>query len=150
MWGHISSTAAPQPTLLGCFLVSVSSPIGPSTSVWIFPQRGHGIFERTPGSKMLAITDPTFDLLIFKLLFDAIFLGLFVLAIFLPSHARPENDVLSNARRVERRSRRMALFAAELGPSAPLSHAGIDGLFNDGGADATSCFDLFAIVVEAV
>ena len=99
---------------------------------------------------MLAITDPTLDLLVFELLFDAVLLRLLLLAVLLPSYARPENDVLPNARRIERGSRGMALFAAELGPSSPLGNARVDRFLDDSGTNAAGCFDLFAIVVEAV
>ena len=44
----------------------------------------------------------------------------------------------------------MALFETKLGPGAALGDAGVDGFFDDGGADAAYGFDFLAIVVEAV
>lgn len=99
---------------------------------------------------MLAVADPTLDLLVLELLFDAVLLRLLVLAVLFPSHARSEDDVLAYACRVERGSRRVALFPAELGPRPPLGDAGVDSFLDDSGADATGRFHLFAVVVESI
>lgn len=99
---------------------------------------------------MLAVADPAFDFFVFELCLDAVLLGLLLLAIFFPRHARPEDDVLAHARGVEARPGGVALFEAELGPGAAFGDAGVDGLFDDGGPDAARGFDFFAVVVEAV
>ena len=44
----------------------------------------------------------------------------------------------------------MALLEAEFGPGLALGDAGVDGFFDDGGADPARGLDLFAVVVEAV
>ena len=44
----------------------------------------------------------------------------------------------------------MSLLEAELGPAAPGGDGRVDGLTDDGGADAAGSFDTLAVVVEAV
>lgn len=44
----------------------------------------------------------------------------------------------------------MAGLAAEFGPCAALGHTGVDGFFDDGGADAACGFHFFALVVVTI
>ena len=43
----------------------------------------------------------------------------------------------------------MAFFEPEFGPGAAFGDAGVDGFFDDGGADAAGGFYFFTFVVEA-
>lgn len=99
---------------------------------------------------MFAVADSTFDLFILQLRFHAVLLRLLLLAVFLPRHARSEDDVFADAGGVEARAYRVALFEAEFGPTAALGHARVDGFFDDGGTDPASGFHLLAIIIEAV
>lgn len=137
----------------------------------VHPVGSQRILERTLHRIMLPIADPALDLLILQLLLQtalihpAISAGSCraircpilpftprssVLRILLPRHAGPEHDILAHARRVEARPRRVPLFEAELGPRAALGDTGVDGLADDGRADAPCRTDLFAGVVEGV
>lgn len=99
---------------------------------------------------MFSVTNPTFDLHIFQLLLRIIPGLLFLLAILLPCHARPEYDVLPHARGIETRAGSVAFFETEFRPGFALGDTGVDIFFDDGGADAAGGFDAFAVVVEAV
>lgn len=145
---HIAPSSSSQPAFLGLLVVAIGATC--TSRVAIFAHGRHGVFERTSGSEMLAIANPALDLLILQLRLDAILLGLLLLAVLLPRHARPEDDVLADGGRIEARPGGVAFFEAELGPGAAFGDAGVDGFFDDGGADAAGGFDLFAVVVEAV
>lgn len=147
---NVSSAPTSKSTLFGRFLVSIPGAIRAGAGAWIFSNRSHGVLEGTSGGEVLAITDPTLDFFVLEFLFDVILLRLLVLAIFFPSHAWPEDDVFAHACRVERGTRRVTFFAAELSPGAPLGDTRIDGFLDNRGSDAAGGFHFFAVVVEAV
>lgn len=147
---HVTPTPSAQPPLLRR---RIFLPIGARrarTGRSILPHRRHRIFERTPGGEMLAVADPAFDLHVLQLLLRVVPDLLLLLAVLLPRHARPEDDVLADAGGVEARSRGVALFEPEFRPAFALGDARVDILFDDGGADAAGGLDSFAVVVEAV
>ena len=99
---------------------------------------------------MLAVADAAFDLHVLELLLRVVPDLLLLLAVLLPRHARPEDDVLAHARGVEARSRRVAFFEPEFRPAFALGHARVHVFFDDGAADASGGLDAFAVVVESV
>jgi len=99
---------------------------------------------------MLAIADSAFDLFVFQLRLHAICCRLLLLVVFLPCHAWSEYDILSHGRSVKTWTGWVTFFVAELRPGATLCYLRIDGLPDNGGADAPSCFHFLASIVEAV
>ena len=102
---------------------------------------------------MLSVTDTTLDLFILEFIPHAAVPALFLLlllSIFLPRHARSENDILTHARGIEARTRRMSFLEPEFRPRTTFGDAGVDGFTGDGGADTTGGLDTLAFVVEAV
>lgn len=116
----------------------------------ILADRRHRILERTARREVLAVTDPTLDLLVLQLLLHAALVRLLLLGVGLPVDAGPEDDVLAHGRRVEGRARRVALFEPEFRPCFALRHARVHVLFDDGGADPPGRFHFLAVFVEAV
>ena len=148
MWWHVVGFAITEATdgvgRSARIAIAISS-----TSGAPFVDRRHGILKRTSGGEMLARTDPTFDLLVLQLLLQAALLRLIVLLVGPPVHARSKDDVLANAGRVQRRSRRMALLQSELGPRFSLRHSRIHTFLNDRRPDLARRLHLLSIVVES-
>ena len=99
---------------------------------------------------MLPIANPALDLHVLQLLLRIVFLRLLLLPILLPRDARLEDYVLAYGGGVEGWTGRVVLLEPEFGPGPPLCDAGVDGFFDDGGADAARGLYAFAVVVEAV
>ena len=150
---HISSSATAQPTLL--LRTPIIASIHPAGARPILTHGRHRVLERTPRREMLSVADSALDFLILQLGFEIALpvpgpLLRFGFGVRFPVDPWLEGDVLAHAGGVEARAGGMSFLEAELRPRAPFGDPGVDGLFDDGGANAAGGFDLFACVVEAV
>jgi hypothetical protein len=105
---------------------------------------------------MLALTDPTLDLLVPQLFLQRLLLrlaaaGLGLLGLhILPIPRRSEQDILAHGRGIGLGSLGLSLLKAELRPLSTLGDYGVDLLLDDCGAGFARNFDFLALVVEAV
>jgi hypothetical protein len=101
---------------------------------------------------MVAVADTALDLLVLELVLhrDGRGVGLLGLGVLAPVGAGPEDDVLADAGRVGRRTRRVLGRGAELGPRLAVGDARVDDLLVGDEADAAGRLDLLPVLVVAV
>src|SRR5947207_2907550 len=147
---NITTSAGAQTSARRPFLISVRIK---TRSTRGFVNGGHGVFERTPGCKVLSATDPTLDLLVLELVFHASFLTasfLSFLRMRLPVHTGPKNDILADRCCIERGTRSMTFFKTKLCPCPSLRHPRVNVFFHDCGADSAGDLHLLVVIVKSI
>ena len=153
VWWHVAAAALAQPPRGVLTAVGPAVAAGPGPGAVLAHGR-HRVLEGAPRGEVLAVADAAAHFLVLQLVAHALLLAFLlarsILPVSLPGHARAEDDVLAHARGVEGGADGVSLLEAELGPAAPRGDGGVDGLADDGGADAAGGLNALAVVVEAV
>lgn len=101
---------------------------------------------------MLSVTNTTLDLLVLQLVLHGLRVGIgaLVLGILSPVDARSEDDVLAHGGGIGGRTGGVLCAEAKLAPGFAVGDSGIYGFGVGDEADATSGFDLLALIIVAI